>query len=105
MIRLNESVIIVSPPSKVFAFLADLNNISKWQTEVVKSTVVTPGPTKVGTRFTEEQRTLIQEFAKQRSLTTPRDIIQTICQEYFEAQGKIWPQDYPQWGGRRKKKQ
>ena len=54
MIRLSESIIIMSRPSKVFAFLADLNNIPKWQTEVVKSAVITPGPTKVGTRFTED---------------------------------------------------
>ena len=54
MIRVNDSVIIMRPPSQVFAFLADLNNIPKFQTEVVKSTVVTPGPTRVGTRFTED---------------------------------------------------
>ena len=54
MIRVNDNIVIMRPASQVFAFLADLNNIPKWQAEVVKSTVVTPGPTRVGTRFTEE---------------------------------------------------
>ena len=54
MIGVNDSIMITRPPSQVFAFLLDLNNIPKWQAEVVKSTVITPGPTKVGTRFTEE---------------------------------------------------
>ncbi|MEK7353395.1 MAG: SRPBCC family protein [Chloroflexota bacterium] len=53
MIRVKDSIKISRPPSQVFAFIADLNNIPKWQAEVVKSTVATPGPTKVGTRFTE----------------------------------------------------
>ena len=54
MIRVSDSIVIMRQPSQVFAFLADLNNIPKWQTEVVKSTVATPGPTRVGTRFTED---------------------------------------------------
>lgn len=53
MIRVSDSIAISRPPSQVFAFVVDLNNIPKYQAEVVKSTVVTPGPTKVGTRFTE----------------------------------------------------
>ena len=57
-----------------------------------------------GTRFTEEQRALIQQFAQEHGLERPREILQAICKEYFEAQGKAWPQDYPQWGGKRKKK-
>ena len=54
MIQVNDSITNARPLPKVFAFVADMNNIPKWQAEVVKSTVVTPGPTKVGTRFTEE---------------------------------------------------
>ena len=54
MIQLNDSITISRSASEVFAFLADLNNIPKWQAEVVSSKVITTGPTKVGTRFTEE---------------------------------------------------
>jgi len=54
MIQLNDTITISRSPSEVFAFLADLNNIPKWQAEVVTSKVITTGPTKVGTRFTEE---------------------------------------------------
>lgn len=54
MIQLNDSITISRPPSEVFAFLADLNNIPKFQAEVLTSKVITTGPTKVGTRFTEE---------------------------------------------------
>lgn len=54
MIQLNDTITISRSPGDVFAFLADLNNIPKWQAEVVTSQVITTGPTKVGTRFTEE---------------------------------------------------
>jgi uncharacterized membrane protein len=54
MIQLNDSITISRSPGDVFAFLADLNNIPKWQAEVVTSKVITTGPTKVGTRFTEK---------------------------------------------------
>lgn len=57
-----------------------------------------------GTRFTEGQRAIIQEFAQERGLERPREILQAICKEYFEGQGKSWPEDYPKWGGKRPKK-
>lgn len=54
MIQFSDAIVIARPPREVFAFVADLNNIPKWQAEVVTSKVITPGPTKVGTRFTED---------------------------------------------------
>lgn len=54
MITLADSIMISRPPGDVFAFVADLDNIPKWQSEVVTSKVITPGPTRVGTRFTED---------------------------------------------------
>jgi uncharacterized membrane protein len=53
MIQLNDSITISRSLSEVFAFLADLNNLPKWQSDVVTSNVITPGPTRAGTRFTE----------------------------------------------------
>jgi hypothetical protein len=54
MIRLTESIIILRPSADVFAFVADMNSIPEWQSEVVTSKVITPGPARVGTRFTED---------------------------------------------------
>ena len=54
MITLTDSIMISRPSADVFAFVADMNNIPKWQSEVVTSKVITPGPTRVGTRFTED---------------------------------------------------
>ncbi len=54
MIEVSDSITISRAPADVFAFMADMNNLPKWQSEVVASTVVTPGPTRVGTKFTED---------------------------------------------------
>ena len=56
VITLADSIMISRSPGDVFAFVADLNNIPIWQSEVVTSKVITPGPTQVGTRFTEDVR-------------------------------------------------
>lgn len=56
VITLADSIMISRSPGDVFAFVADLSNIPLWQSEVVTSKVMTPGPTKVGTRFTEDVR-------------------------------------------------
>ena len=54
MVRITDSITINQPLEKVFAFAANMENLPKWQSEVVKSKVITPGPTRVGTKFTEE---------------------------------------------------
>lgn len=54
MIEVTDNILISREPAEVFAFMADMNNLPKWQSEVVASKVVTPGPTRVGTRFTED---------------------------------------------------
>lgn len=54
MIQLNDEITISRPASEVFAFVADLNNLPRWQSDVITSKVLTAGPMKVGTRFTEE---------------------------------------------------
>ena len=53
MIRLNEATAICCPPGEVFAFLADLNNFAKWRANLVSFTILTAGPTEVGTRCVE----------------------------------------------------
>ncbi len=53
MIRFADTVDIVQSPSSVFAFVSDLENLPKIQSDVVQSTVLDPGPVHVGTRFEE----------------------------------------------------
>ena len=53
MINIRDQIEISRPQKQVFAFLTDLENIPNWQAEVVKSTVVTPGPVQAGTKFDE----------------------------------------------------
>lgn len=54
MVKITDSITINKPLEKVFAYLADMENLPQWQSGVVKSKVLTPGPTRVGTKFTEE---------------------------------------------------
>jgi hypothetical protein len=54
VIQISDNIMISRAPAEVFAFIADMNNIPRWQSEVVTSKVITPGPTSVGTRFTED---------------------------------------------------
>lgn len=56
MITFTDSILISRPPNQVFAFLVDLTNIPKWNPEVRALTLVTEGPTRVGTRFIEESK-------------------------------------------------
>lgn len=53
MIEVTDSVTISRAPTEVFAFVADMSNLPKWQSEVVTSTVLTTGPTRIGTKFSE----------------------------------------------------
>lgn len=41
---------IPAPPSEVFGFLADLENLPRWQSGVVSAELTTPGDVGVGTR-------------------------------------------------------
>lgn len=53
MIRVEELATVKRPPPEVFAYLANLDNIARWQSEVVTSKVTSSGPVGVGTRFSE----------------------------------------------------
>jgi uncharacterized protein YndB with AHSA1/START domain len=51
--KVRHEVTIERKPEEVFAFLSDLERVSEWQQGVIRSQVLTPGPVRVGTRFTE----------------------------------------------------
>jgi carbon monoxide dehydrogenase subunit G len=51
MINLDLGTLIDKPVKDVFAFVADPNNMSKWNSAVVSLEQVTPGEVGVGTKF------------------------------------------------------
>jgi carbon monoxide dehydrogenase subunit G len=51
MINLDLGVLIDRPMKDVFAFVADPNNMSKWNSAVVSLQQITPGAVGVGTKF------------------------------------------------------
>jgi len=51
MINLDLGTLIDKPVKDVFAFVANLNNMSKWNSAVVSLQQITPGPIGVGTKF------------------------------------------------------
>jgi len=51
MINLDFSALIDRPVKDVFTFVADPNNMSKWNSAVVSMQQVTPGAVGVGTKF------------------------------------------------------
>jgi uncharacterized membrane protein len=53
MIKHSNSIEIKAPVGEVFAFISNLENIPKWQSEVVNSRVLSSGPLQKGTRFEE----------------------------------------------------
>ena len=59
MIRIDSHITIARPVSEVYAWVADLANLPRWQSGVVRSHVVDPGPLRVGTRFEEDVRVVV----------------------------------------------
>ncbi len=53
MIKIASSTQIRRSTRDVFDYLADLDNLPKWQSGVLESQVVTPAPVRVGTVFEE----------------------------------------------------
>lgn len=51
-------------PGEVFEFVADLHNFEKWRSNLVSSTIVTKGPTDVGSQCSE----VIQMGPKQEAI-------------------------------------
>jgi carbon monoxide dehydrogenase subunit G len=51
MINLDLGTLIDRPVKDVFAFVANLNNMSKWNAAVVSLQQITPGPVGVDTKF------------------------------------------------------
>jgi uncharacterized protein YndB with AHSA1/START domain len=62
MIKQDFSQQINAPVEKVFAFVADFRNNSKWQDGVIESTQTPEGPTQVGTKVRDVRTFLGQKL-------------------------------------------
>jgi len=79
MLEFDNSITIDRPVEEVFAFLADFENIPKWNYYVLRVEKITSGPAGLGTKYhqmrkTDEQILTIQEYEPGRRLaarTTP----------------------------------
>jgi uncharacterized membrane protein len=58
MLKDHASITIDRPAEQVFAFLADPENIPKWQAGVTESRLITPGKLGVGVQFHETVRVM-----------------------------------------------
>ena len=57
MIQHEISVLINQPVEKVFAYLADAQNLRAWQADLLEHEPLTEGPIRVGARFREVRQT------------------------------------------------
>ena len=57
MIQHEVTLHLERPVEQVFAFLADYQNLSTWQSDLLEHEQLTEGPLRVGTRFREVRRT------------------------------------------------
>ncbi len=62
MARFSNNLIIDRPIDEVFRFVADFENMPKWNYFVVDVSKVTPGPIDVGTTFTQRRKTDAQQY-------------------------------------------
>jgi uncharacterized protein YndB with AHSA1/START domain len=49
--RFTNTVVIDRPPALVFAYLADLENLPRWNYAIQETRKITSGPVKVGSRY------------------------------------------------------
>ena len=93
MLRFENEIVVRRPLTDVFAFVADLSNTPLWQQGVVKSTVVTDGPLRVGSAFDEDvkvawfhvpTRCVVTELEPNRRMVFEADSKPLTYQAVFE---------------------
>jgi carbon monoxide dehydrogenase subunit G len=85
MINQEISQEINAPVEKVFAFVTDLRNVTKWQTGIVESTQTPDGPTKVGS-----QNKIVRTLLGQRVEATI-EVTELVPNKKFAARSKSGP--------------
>jgi carbon monoxide dehydrogenase subunit G len=66
------------PAGDVFAFLSNLENLSRWQSGVLRAELTSPGPIRVGSKATVERRLFGQQIVADLVVTVydpPRRIV------------------------------
>jgi carbon monoxide dehydrogenase subunit G len=84
MALFENTVIIQRPVEDVFAFLADFQNIPKWNYAIVETTKVSPGPVGVGTTY--HQTRSVPSRSEERFEVTAFEPA-----SHLEVQGQIGP--------------
>ena len=69
MIRHETSVHLNRPVEKVFAFVVDSKELPKWQSNLIKSELLTEGPLRAGSRFHEVRLVRQKETEIQAEMT------------------------------------
>ena len=75
--RFTNTVVIDRPPALVFAYLADLENLPRWNYAIQETRKITSGPVKVGSRYRQtrtvpvrsEESVEVTEYDPGRRLT------------------------------------
>ncbi len=62
MARFSNRIMIACPVNEVFRFVADFENMPKWNYYVVQVTRITPGPVGIGTTFKQLRKTDSQQY-------------------------------------------
>ena len=62
MVRFNNNIMVDRPVNSVFQFVADFENMPKWNYYVVQVSKVTPGPIGIGTTFRQLRKIDTQQY-------------------------------------------
>ena len=66
MLEFDHTIHIARPVGEVFAFLADFENLPKWNYYVLQVRKLSPGPVDVGTRYHQVRKNDAQTFTVQK---------------------------------------
>lgn len=78
MIEFSNAITIQRPPAEVFAFVADFENVPKWNYYVLSVTQTAQGEPGLGTTYHQVRRQDQQDFAIQEYEPNRRLVVQTL---------------------------
>ena len=88
MIRIEQEVLIERTPAEVYAFMADVGNLTRWQSGAIQAELISDPPLREGSRFSEVVRVGPWKVRTQCQVTD----LQPAAVFAFEAMSK--PIDY-----------
>jgi hypothetical protein len=60
--QVNHAIELPLPPDQVFAYITNLENERRWQAEIERIQLLTPGPLALGSEFEEVRRSLGRQY-------------------------------------------